>query len=250
MKPGEVRSALQAIRWVAGREFSGYFRTPAAFVLLCAFPLAAIGFPWFVGQWIDREDASLHLFFEYLPWLLAVFIPAIGMRVWAEERRSGSIELLFSLPVSTSSWIVGKYLGAWLFSGIALATTLPLAATAAYLGSPDWGPVVTGYFGAWLVCGYFLGIVSAASAVGSSQVVAFILSLFPNFLLLLAGFSRFNGLLLDLGLPVGVVDTIAGIGLVPHFEPLYRGLVSLGDLLYFLTFIVAHLLLTKALVDR
>lgn len=250
MTAGRVLGLGAAIRLVTGRELAGYFRTPAAFVLLCAFPLAAIGFPWFVGRWIDRDDASLSLFFEYLPWVLAVFIPAIGMRLWAEERRSGSMELLFSLPLSTTALVMGKFLGAWLFSGIALLTTLPMAATAGYLGNPDWGPMVSGYLGAWLVCAYFLGIVSAASAVGSSQVVAFVLALFPNILLLLAGFSRFNGLLLDLGLPVWLVDAIAGIGVVPHFEPLYRGLVSVGDLLYFGAFVGAHLVLTKALVDR
>ncbi len=250
MSAGHPLSLLRSVRCVTGRELAAYFRTPAAFVLLCAFPLAAIGFPWFVGRWIDRDEASLNLFFEYLPWVLAVFIPAIGMRLWAEERRSGSMELLFSLPLSTTSLVVGKFLGAWLFAGIALLTTFPLAATAEYLGSPDWGPIVSGYLGAWLVCAFFLGIVSAASAVGSSQVVAFVLALFPNFLFLLVGFSRFNGLLLDLGLPVKVVDAIAGIGVVPHFEPMYRGLVAFGDVLYFAVFVSAHLLLTKALADR
>ncbi|MGF1531545.1 MAG: ABC transporter permease [Puniceicoccaceae bacterium] len=232
------------------RELGGFFQTPAAFVALCAFPLGAIGFPWFLGGFLEKDEASLRLFFEFLPWVLSIFVPAVGMRIWAEERRRGSIEMLFTMAIPEWVAVLAKFLAAWTFVTLGLALTLPLYFTIEYLGNPDFGPVVSGYFGAILLAGLFLSIVCAASAGTKSQIVAFVVSAFPALLLSIAGYSRFNGLLLDAGLPVWMVDAVAGLGVVTHFEPMTRGLVAVSDLFYFVGFMVAHLFLNFLLVKR
>lgn len=227
------------------REFSGYFRTPVAYVYLTVFILGANGLPWFVGNFFESDDASLRIFFNFLPWLYLFLIPAVGMRLWAEEKRLGTIELLLTLPVSPGGAVLGKFLAAWAFIGLALVLTFPMPLTIGYLGSPDWGPVFTGYAGALLMAGAYLGICILASALTQNQVIAFVLGVAGCLLLLLLGWSLFNELLLSTGLPAGAVDALANFGFIPRFQPLVDGVIHLADLLYFLSLPALCLTLNK-----
>ncbi|HLS27043.1 MAG TPA: ABC transporter permease, partial [Opitutales bacterium] len=136
----------------------GYFRSPVAYVFLAVFLVAAVGLPWFVGGFFEGNQANLERFFTFLPWVFLFLIPAVGMRLWSEERRAGTWELLFTLPISVSHAVVGKFLAAWAFVSLAIVLTITMPITIAYLGSPDWGPVFTGYFGSILMAGAYLGI--------------------------------------------------------------------------------------------
>src|SRR5690348_5018044 len=158
------------------REFTAYFATPVAYVFIVIFLLAMGSFTFYVGHFYDNGVANLGVFFGYHPWLYLFLVPAVGMRLWAEELRLGTLELLFTMPVAPWQAILGKFLASWLFLLIALALTFPLVVTVAYLGRPDLGPVLTGYLGSFLIAGAFLAITSFTSALTRNQVVSFILS--------------------------------------------------------------------------
>ena len=231
------------------REFLGYFRSPVAYVFLVVFLVASIGLAFFVGNFFKNNTASLESYFMFLPWLFLFFAPAAGMRLWAEEKRSGTLELLFTLPVTTLQAVLGKFFAAWVFLALAVFLSFPLALTAGYLGNPDWGAMLAGYTGAFLMAGGFLGICSLTSALTRNQVISFVLSVIVCFVLVLLGWSVFNGALGTV-LPVQAVDFVANCGLIPHYESFTKGILDPRDAAYFLSLAGFTLFLNVLVLER
>lgn len=230
------------------REFFGYFRSPVAYVFIVIFLLASIGCTFFLGNLYDSNQASLVTFFSFLPWLYLVLVPAVGMRLWAEERHSGTIELLFTLPVTMFEAVVAKFLAGWAFLAIALFLTFPLVITVEYLGKPDYGVIMSSYIGSLLMAGAYLGITCVTSALTKNQVIAFILGVVISFVMVLLGWGLFTDILSAM-LPIRVVDFIAGLGFVPHFNPITQGVIDSRDVLYFLLVIFATLVLNTIVLN-
>lgn len=231
------------------REFQGYFRSPIAYVFIIIFLLAAVGTTFFLGGLYDSNQASLESFFIYLPWLYLVLVPAVGMRLWAEERRSGTIELLFTLPVTMTEAVLAKFLAGWLFLAIALFLTFPLVVTVNYLGSPDNGVIALSYLGSLLMAGSYLAISCFTSAMTKNQVVSFILGVVICFFLVLVGWGVFTDAL-GAFLPVWAVDAISNFGFMPHVTPISRGILDTRDLLYFLSVIFVALALNTLVLSQ
>lgn len=241
---------MNAVSSIFKREFIGYFRSPVAYVFLAVFLVAAVGLPWFIGGFFEGNQANLERFFTFLPWVFLFLIPAVGMRLWSEERRAGTWELLFTLPISVSHAVVGKFLAAWAFVSLAIVLTVTMPITVAYLGSPDWGPIFTGYFGSILMAGAYLGICSVASALTKNQVIAFVISLVVCLVLVFLGWSVFNELLLGISLPVAVVDALANFSFITHFDAMAKGLIRLKDLLFFFSLMGFCLCLNILVLER
>ena len=230
------------------RELRSYFATPLAYVFIVIFLVLAAVFTFQVGGFFERGQADLQSFFRWHPWLYLVLIPAISMRLWAEERNSGSIELLMTLPITLWQAVVGKFLAAWCFAGIALVLTFPIWITVNYLGHPDNGAILTGYFGSFLMAGAFLAVGSCMSALTRNAVVAFILGVAACFALLLSGLP----MVLDVfrgWAPPGVVDAVASLSFLTHFEAIAKGVVDLRDVLFFGLTIVFFLAASVVLLD-
>jgi ABC-2 type transport system permease protein len=230
------------------REFGGYFATPVAYVFICIFLFSAGLFTFFVGQFFQRGQADLWAFFSFLPWLYLFLMPALSMRLWAEERRSGTLELLLTLPVGLGAVVVGKFLAAWAFTAVALACTFPMWLAVSYLGQPDHGVIVAGYVGSLLMAGGYLAIGSCLSAVTKNQVVAFVLAVAVSFLFTVSGtaivLSFFAG-----WAPQVLVDAIASFSFLRHFNSIIEGVIDLRDLVFFGSLIAAWLYATTAIVD-
>ena len=224
-----------------------YFATPVAFVFIVIFLALSGWFTFYLGGFYERGQADLQPFFTFHPWLYLFLVPAISMRLWAEERKSGSIEMLMTLPVSIWDAVLGKFLAAWAFTAVALALTFPMWITVNYLGDPDNGVIVTAYLGSLLMAGAFLAIGSCISAANRNQVVAFIITVVICFLFLLSGFP----LVLDFfaGAPQAIVDTIAGLSFLTHFNALSKGVIDLRDVVYFLLVITAWLYATSIVLE-
>src|ERR1700722_1269501 len=188
-------SAWASIRTIAKRELGGYFASPVAFVFIVIFLLLTAFFTFMLGGFFEQGTARLNSFFMWFPWLYLFLVPAIGMRLWSEERRQGTMELLLTMPITTSQAILGKFLASWAFLGIALALTFPIAITVNYLGSPDNGVILTSYFGSLLLAGAYLAITCMTSAMTRNQVISFIISVVICFLLILVGFPLFTNFL-------------------------------------------------------
>ena len=214
------------------RELASYFVTPLAYVFIVIFLLLAGAFTFWLGGFYERGQADLAPFFNFHPWLYLFLVPAVAMRLWAEERRSGSIELLLTLPLRPGVAVAAKFLAAWTFIAIALALTFPIWLTVNYLGRPDNGAIVAGYLGSLAMAGGFLAIGSCLSAATRSQVIAFILTVVVCFLLLLAGYPLVLDAFRGWAPPV-LVDAIASLSLLTHFQAISRGVLDLRDLLYF-----------------
>jgi len=231
---------MHSVMTIFRREFASYFATPLAFVFIVIFLLLAGVFTFYIGNFYERGQADLAPFFSYHPWLYLFLIPALSMRLWAEERKSGTIELLMTLPITLGQAVVGKYLAAWLFAGVALALTFPMWITVNYLGDPDNGTILAAYIGSFLMAGGFLAIGACISATTRNQVIAFILTVVVCFLFLLAGFAlvleAFDG-----WAPQPIVDAIASLSFLTHFTSISKGVIDIRDLLYFGTLIVAWL---------
>lgn len=233
---------------VLKRELAGYFATPVAYVFIFIFLVLAGVFTFYVGNFFERQQADLVPFFSFHPWLYLFLIPAISMRLWSEERKSGTLELLMTLPLSRWDIVLGKFLAAWLFAGIALLLTFPIWMTVNFLGEPDNGVIFASYLGSWLMAGGFLAIGSCMSALTRSQVVAFVLCGFVTLMFVMAGFP----LVLDVvrgWLPLSVVDMVASLSFLTHFNAISRGVLSLNDFLYFVSMIVAWLAATSIVLD-
>lgn len=231
---------------VMRRELKSYFLTPVAYVFIVIFLILSNTFTFYLGSFYERGQADLAPFFNFHPWLYLFLVPALSMRLWAEERKSGSIELLMTLPIELWQAVVGKYLAAWLFTAVALALTFPIWITVNYLGDPDNGVIFAAYLGSLLMAGGFLAVGSCISAATKNQVIAFILSVVACFVLLLAGFS----MVLDLfsaWAPQTLVDTVASLSFLTHFESISKGVIDLRDLVYF-ALLIAVMLYANAIV--
>jgi gliding motility-associated transport system permease protein len=231
------------------REFNGYFRSPVAYVLLAAFVVLAAILWIFAGHFFDNRTASLGSFFTWMPWIFCVFIPAVAMRLWAEEKRSGTIELLMTLPVTTTEAVVGKFLAAWAFVGLGVVLTFPCVLTVAYLGDPDWGVIFTSYFGSLLMAGSFLGLCSLMSALTRNQVISFILSLIACLVLTFLGFNLFSDFLGSFA-PVWLVDTVANFSFTTHFQAMTLGLIDLSSVVFFLSLGLVALIANVIVLER
>lgn len=222
------------------RELRSYFATPVAYVFIVIFLVLMGTFTFYLGGFYERGQADLSAFFNYHPWLYLFLVPAIAMRLWAEERKTGSVELLMTLPVTAWQAVLGKYLAAWAFTGIALALTFPVWVTVNYLGNPDNGAILAAYVGSFLMAGGFLAIGSCLSATTKNQVIAFVLTVVVCFGFLLAGFP----LVLDIfsaWAPQVIVDGIASLSFLTHFASISKGVIDLRDVVYFALVIAVFL---------
>ena len=242
-------SAAHLTKTVAKREWSAYFNSPVAYVFIVIFLLLAGFFTFAVSRLYEAGQADLQSFFFWHPWLYLLLVPAVAMRLWAEERRTGTLELLLTLPVTTTQALLGKFLAAWGFLLLALALTFPVVATVAYLGQPDFGPILCGYLGSALLAGAYLAVGTFTSALTRNQVVSFILSAVIGLFLLLAGYPPVTDLLSAVA-PPWLVAVVSGFSFTNHFEQLQRGVVDLRDLLYFASVIVFMLFATHLTLEN
>lgn len=241
---------MKQVKPIFKREFLGYFRTPVAYIFLIAFLVisVALAFSRF-GGFFRIGVASLEVYFGFFPWLYLIIVPAVGMRLWSEEKRSGTAELLFTLPVTTLEAVIGKFLAGWAFLALAVSLSFPMAITIGYLGSPDWGVVLASYAGAILMAGGFLGVCSLTSALTKNQVVSFIVSLGVCALLVFLGVSGFTSLLEGF-LPVGVAGAISNFSFMTHFSPMVRGILDAKDVVFFLSLMGFTLFLNVVALER
>lgn len=230
------------------REFASFFATPLAYVFLLIFLVLSSVFTFYLGGFYESGQANLNPFFNFHPWLYLFLVPALAMRMWAEERKSGTIELLMTLPITRFESVVGKFLAAWVFAGIALLLTFPMVLTVNYLGDPDNGAILTGYVGSWLLVGAYLSVGSCMSALAKNQVIAFILTVSLCFLFVVSGFSLvldiFNG-----WAPQWLLDAVASFSFLTRFQAISKGVIDVRDLLYFLSFITTWLMATAVVID-
>ncbi|HTV50478.1 MAG TPA: ABC transporter permease subunit [Steroidobacteraceae bacterium] len=239
---------MRNVAIIMRRELASYFATPLAYVFIFIFLVLASLFTFYLGGLYERGQADLNPFFSFHPWLYLFLIPAISMRLWSEERKSGSIELLLTQPITLWEAVIGKFLAAWAFAALALALTFPLWITVNYLGNPDNGAILAAYIGSLLLAAGFLAIGSCMSALTRNQVVAFILAVVACFVVLLAGYP----LVLDAfraWLPQTLVDAIASLSFLTHFEAISKGVLDVRDLLYFAMLIAYFLVATAVVLD-
>lgn len=230
------------------REFSSFFATPVAYVFIAIFLIMSAVFTFFIGGLFERGQADLLPFFNFHPWLYLFLVPAIAMRSWAEERKSGTIELLMTLPITPWQAMLGKFLAAWAVLGLSLLLTFPLWLTVNYLGSPDNGIILAAYAGSWLMAGAFLAISMCMSALTQNQVIAFILAVVMCFLFVVSG----SGIVLDAfqsWAPAIVLDTIASFSFLTHFEAMAKGVLAMNDVGYFVILIGAWLYAGLLIID-
>ena len=233
---------------ILNRELASYFSTPLAYVFIIVFLVLAGILTFFVGDFFERGQADLQSFFGFHPWLYLVLIPALSMRLWAEERKSGTIELFLTLPVRLGEAVLGKFLAAWLVAGIALMLTFPFWLTVNLLGEPDNGVILAGYLASWLMAGAILAIGAAVSAATKNQVIAFVVTAALVFLLIAAGTSTVLGLFRGWA-PAWLVDAVAASGIFGHFTAITSGVVDLRDVIYFVSVMAAFLAATAIIVD-
>ena len=233
---------------ILDRELKGYFRTPLASIFLLVFLALSSGMTFFLGRFFERDQADLTAFFSWHPWLYLVLMPAIGMRLWAEERRSGTIELLITLPVTNTQLVVGKFLASWIFTLIALILTMPIWITVNYLGEPDNHVILISYFGSWLMAGAFLALTSCLSALTKNQVIAFIISSISGFVLIMAGFNLVLSAVRSWS-PNWITETISSMSFLSHFSRIQMGVFDLSTLVFFVSMIILCLWINVQLVQ-
>ena len=239
---------MNMVSLIARRELSAYFATPLAYVFVLIFLVLGGVFTFYIGGFYERGQADLAPFFSFHPWLYLFLVPAIAMRLWSEERKSGTIELLLTLPLTRMDAVIGKFLAAWLFTGLALALSFPLWITVNVLGAPDNGVILASYLGSWLMAGSFLAIGSCMSALSRNQVIAFITTVVVCFLFILSGFP----LVLDAlsgWAPRLLIDAIASMSFLTHFTAVSKGVIGLRDVLFFVSLTVAWLAATAVVIE-
>lgn len=232
------------------RELKGYFDTPVAYVFLFVFLVLSGIFTFYLGNFFEIGIADLNPFFMWHPWLYLFLIPAISMRLWAEERKNSTLELLMTLPVPVWQAVLGKYLAAWAFAAIALFLTVPIWITVNFLGNPDNGVIVTSYISSLLIAGGFLAIGSCISALTRNQVIAFVISVFVCFAFMVSGFPIILDLFTWLGFPQIMVDTISNFSFVAHFDEMTKGVISLKNITYFTTLIAVWLYVNNLILTN
>ena len=231
------------------REFTSYFVTPVAYVFIVIFLFMTGVFTFYLGAFYESNQADLEPFFRFHPWLYLFLIPAISMRLWSDERKSGTIELLMTLPVSITDTVVAKYLAAWSFTAIALSLTFPMWITVNYLGNPDNTVVLASYIGSLIMAGGFLGIGSCISALTKSQVISFVISVVICLMFILSGFP----MVLDLfesWAPQAVVDAVASFSFLTHFTSIKKGVIDIRDLIYFAALITFWLYVNIIIIEN
>lgn len=230
------------------RELTGYFATPIAYVFLVIFLFVSGIFTFYLGNFFDRGQADLLPFFSFHPWLYLFLIPALAMRLWAEERKSGTVELLLTLPITTAQAVLGKFLAAWAFTAVALALTFPMWITVNYLGNPDNGVIAASYIGSLLMAGAFLSIGACISAITKNQVIAFVISVVICLAFILAGFPMvldfFSG-----WAPKAIVDAVSSFSFSTHFDSITKGVIDVRDIVFFLSLTALWLYANAALLD-
>lgn len=239
---------MRNIKVIMKRELHGYFSTPVAYVFIVIFLFMTGIFTFYVGSFYERNQADLEPFFNFHPWLYLILLPAIAMRLWSEERKTGTIELLMTLPVTVADAVVGKFLAAWIFSAVALALTFPIWITVNYLGEPDNAVILSAYIGSLLMAGGFLAIGSCVSALTRSQVIAFVIGAAICFLFVLSGFPMVLNLF-QAWAPQALIDAIASFSFLTHFSSISKGVIDLRDLVYFLVLILFWLYATVVVID-
>ena len=239
---------MSQIKPIIKRELQSYFATPIAYVFIVIFLVMSGVFGFYFGGLYERGQADLMPFFNFHPWLYLFLVPAVAMRLWSEERNSGNIELLMTLPVRKMDWVLGKFIAAWLFIGLALLLTFPIVISINYLGNPDNGLILASYFGSFLLAGGFLAIGSCISAATKNQAIAFILTVVICFLFLLSGFPMVLNFF-KMFLPQIMVDAVASTSFLTHFDSITKGVLDLGDLSYFAITIGVWLYATSLVID-
>ena len=242
-----MSNSLRHIWTIAKRELSGYFASPVAYVVIVIFLLLIGFFTFMLGQFFRVGEASLTFtFFRWHPWLYLFLVPAVGMRLWAEERRQGTLELLLTMPITAWQAIVGKFLASWLFLIIALALTFPVVITISYLGHPDMGAVFSGYVGSALLAGAYLAVTCFTSALTRNQVISFILSVVICFFLILCGWEPVTDMLVNFS--PALTKLVASFSVMPHFTGFQKGVIDSRDLLFFLSVIGFSLFSTGVVI--
>ena len=244
---GVGSDALRHILAIAKREVSGYFASPVAYVFIVIFLLLASFLTFMVAGFFERGQANLLPFFAWHPWLYLFLVPAVGMRMWSEERRLGTIELLLTMPITPWQAILGKFFASWLVLAIALALTFPIVITVNYLGNPDNGVILTSYIGSLLLSGAYLSVAAMTSAMTRNQVVSFIISVVICLFLILAGWPPVTNMLVQWASP-WLVETIAAFSVMTHFDSLQKGVIDSRDVLFFLSLIVFCLFTTSVII--
>ena len=240
---------MHNIRTLFRREMGAYFATPLAYIFIVIFLLLSGAFTFFLGGFLDRDQADLAAFFQFHPWLYVVLIPAVSMRLWAEELHSGTVELLLTLPVSIWQAVLGKFLAAWAFIAVALGLTFPIWITVNYLGEPDNGAILAGYLGSLLMAGGYLSIGAFLSAMTRNQVIAFVLSAATCFVFTASGapvvLDLFSG-----WLPDPAVVFLSSLSFMSHFQDIMKGVLDLRDVIYFLSLILLFLFANTLAIGR
>ena len=242
-----MKDAWSNVWTIAKRELVGYFDSPVAYVFIVIYLLLAGFFTFTFGAFFDRGEASLSAFFMWMPWLLLFLVPALGMRLWAEERRSGTIELLLTFPVTPWQAILGKFIASWLFIAIAMALTFPVWITVNWLGDPDNGVILAGYIGSWLLAGAYLAVSCLTSAITRNQVVSFILSVVICLGLVVVGFAPVTDLLARWAAP-WLVEAVAGFSVLTHFDGFQKGVIDSRDFVFFASVIGFALFVTGVIL--
>ena len=238
---------MNAIKIVMKRELGSYCSKHLAYVFILIFLVLSGVFTFYLGNFYERGQADLLPFFNFHPWLYLFLVPALSMRLWAEELKSGSIELLLTMPVTIIEAVLGKFLAAWVFAGVSLVMTFPLWLTVNYLGNPDNGVIFSSYLGSWLMAGSFLAIGSCMSALSKSQVIAFILCGVVCLLFVLAGYPLVLNSI-KAWVPLLLVDSVANLSFLTHFNSISRGIISLRDVLYFCSVQIVWLAATVVVI--
>ncbi|MEC8148492.1 MAG: ABC transporter permease subunit [Pseudomonadota bacterium] len=239
---------MKTVIAITKRELLSYFSTPVAYVFLVIFVVMNSLCTFYLGDILQRGQADLAPFFEFHPWLYMLLVPALSMRLWSEERKSGTIEVLLTLPITTFHAVSGKFMAAWLFSGLALAATFPIPITVNYLGNPDNFVILIGYFGSFLMAGSFLAIGSCISSFTQNQVIAFVVSFIICFLFNMSGFP----IVLDffsLWAPQKLLETISSFSFITHFSSISKGVLDIRDIIYFGSLILSFLFINCILVE-
>ncbi|MBW1786313.1 MAG: heme exporter protein CcmB [Deltaproteobacteria bacterium] len=242
---GFTRNTLAIVR----RELAGYYGSPVAYVFIVFFLLLCGFFTFYVSRFYEMGQADLRSFFQWHPWIFLFLMPSVAMRLWAEERRTGTLELLLTLPVTLAEAVIGKFLAAWLFVGIALLMTFPLVLTVCYLGDPDMGAVFCGYLGSLLMAGAYLSVGSMTSATTRNQVISFILTVTICLFLVLAGWPPVTDAMASWA-PPWLVDVISGFSFMNHFASMERGVLDLRDVGYYISVIFFMLFATGVILQN
>src|SRR5690349_13980704 len=241
-------SAWWNIKTIAKRELGGYFASPVAYVFIVIFLLLCGFFTFMAGGFFERGEASLASFFLWHPWLYLFLVPAVGMRLWSEERRQGTMELLLTMPITSWQAIVGKFVASWLFLALALVLTFPVVLTVNYLGHPDNGVIFCAYIGSFLLAGAYLAISCITSAMTRNQVISFIVSVVICLFLILAGWPPVTRMIENLTDSARLVEAVAAFSVMTHFDGFQRGVIGTRDVIFFLALIGFSLFTTSVII--